>query len=170
MARPNNKEELIRLSEENLLKLYEMIDKIPNEQQTMEFAFTGLNRTIRDVLCHLHEWHLMLENWYEVGMRGDKPLMPAKGYTWKTTPELNRMIKEKYMQTELITAAKLLRESHHRMLMLIDKHTNEELFTKKYYKWTGTTSLGVYFVSNMSSHYEWGCKIIKKFHKQLGLK
>ena len=36
--------------------------------------------------------------------------------------------------------------------------SNDELFTKGVYKWTGGTSLGSYFVSSTSSHYDWALK------------
>jgi hypothetical protein len=51
-------------------------------------------------------------------------------------------------------------------MALIEKHTDEELFTKQKYKWTGTTSLGSYLVSATSSHYDWGIKQIKSLKKK----
>jgi hypothetical protein len=48
---------------------------------------------------------------------------------------------------------------------IIEKHTDEELFTKKKYAWTGTTSLGSYLISATSSHYDWGLKTIKLLRK-----
>ena len=47
----------------------------------------------------------------------------------------------------------------------ISNFSNKELFTKKYFDWTGSTSLGQYFQSSMSSHYEWAYKKIK-LHKK----
>eukprot|EP01030_Chromulinospumella_sphaerica_P020127 gene20127-20032_t len=38
----------------------------------------------------------MFLQWYEDGMKGLKPEMPAKGYTWKETPALNREINSRY--------------------------------------------------------------------------
>jgi hypothetical protein len=46
-----------------------------------------------------------------------------------------------------------------------EKYCKEELFTKKKYQWTGTTSLGAYLVSATSSHYDWGLKTIKPLKK-----
>ncbi len=104
---------------------------------------------------------MMLE-WYEVGMRGEKPEILAKGYTWKTSPELNRWIWEKYSNTPLQEARESLDISHQEVRGLIEKHTDHELFEKKRYKWTGTTSLGAYLISATSSHYDWALKLIKK--------
>ncbi len=48
---------------------------------------------------------------------------------------------------------------------IIESFTNEELFTNKYFPWTGTTSVGSYCVSSTSSHYDWAIKKINK-HKR----
>ena len=38
---------------------------------------------------------------------------------------------------------------------------NEELFSKGTYKWVGGSTLGSYFVSTTSSHYDWAIKKLK---------
>jgi hypothetical protein len=53
-------------------------------------------------------------------------------------------------------------------MALIEKHTDDELFTKKKYPWTGTTSLGAFLISATSSHYDWGLKTIKPLRKMIG--
>ena len=52
------------------------------------------------------------------------------------------------------------------VVALIGKFTNEELFIKAYFPWTGTTSLGSYFVSATSSHYEWAIKKLRAFTRK----
>jgi len=59
----------------------------------------------------------------------------------------------------------MLTSSFNELQDIIRKHSNEELFEKKRYKWTGTTSLGAYLVSATSSHYDWAYKLIKKARK-----
>lgn len=59
----------------------------------------------------------------------------------------------------------MLAESHKKVLALVEQYTNEELFTKKYFAWTGTTDLGSYFVSSTSSHYDWAIKKLKAHKK-----
>ncbi|MCB1159152.1 MAG: ClbS/DfsB family four-helix bundle protein [Leptospiraceae bacterium] len=165
MARPKNKTELLDLSKKNFEFLMDFIENLSQEEQNAEFPKGTMNRNIRDVLMHLHHWHLMMLEWYTIGMKGEKPDMPAKGYTWKTTPELNRWIWEKYRDTSLKEAKLHFKSSYKKIRSLIEKHNDEELFEKKKYKWTGTTSLGAYLVSATSSHYDWGIKLIKKAKK-----
>ncbi len=165
MARPKDKADLLNLSKRNFELLMEFIESFSKEEQNIDFPKGTMNRNIRDVLMHLHHWHLMMFDWYTVGMKGEKPDMPAKGYNWKTIPQLNRLIWEKYRESSYEDAKKDLKSSYKKMRSLIEKHSDSELFEKKKYKWTGTTSLGAYLVSATSSHYDWALKLIKKAKK-----
>jgi hypothetical protein len=165
MPRPKSKTDLLNLAERNFAELLNFIDGFPLKAQEEEFPPGTMNRNIRDVLAHLHYWHRLMLNWYELGMNGQKPEMPAPGYTWKTTPELNRRIWEDHRQMPLSEARKSFESSHAEVRKLVEKHTNDELFEKKRYKWTGSTSLGAYLISATSSHYEWALKLIKKAKK-----
>src|SRR5215510_3497264 len=168
MPRPTNKNELLTLSETNLNKLLDMINEFPDELKSKTYTKDELNnrdKTISDVICHLHEWHLMMQNWYKIGMSGKKPSIPAEDVTWQTLPVLNRRIWEKYKGTDLKKAITMFKKSHKDVVALVEKHNDDELFTKKKYHWTGTTSLGAYFIGSLSSHYDWGIKTIKPLKK-----
>lgn len=168
MPRPNTKSELLDISQSNYRKLLDFIDALTPEEQNGEFPPEYMNRNVRDVLAHLYHWHLMLMEWHKIGMTGVKPDMPATGYTWKDSSRLNRDIWKMYQETNLEEARKLLADSSTAVQQIIEKHSNEDLFEKKRYKWTGTTSMGAYFVSATSSHYDWALKLIKKYKKSLG--
>ena len=164
MPRPTNKEQLLELSAANFNKLLEFVDSLPENIKTKAFTKNELNdrdKTVADVICHLHEWHLMMQTWYKVGMSGKKPAIPAEGFTFQTLPALNHRIWEQYKGTELKKAIVMFKKSHKDVMALIAKHSDSELFTKKKYPWTGTTSLGAYFISATSSHYDWGLKTVK---------
>lgn len=165
MARPKTKKELLIQSEENYNKLIGLVDSYSEAELRSTFPEGYLNRNIRDVLAHLHHWHLMMKDWYEIGMNGDKPDMPAKGYTWKMTADLNREVWKKYNTANLNEVKRLLYNSYLEIRKLIKNHTDEELFEKKRYKWTGSTSLAAYLISASSSHYDWAYKLIKKCMK-----
>jgi len=168
MPRPTNKKQLLDLSEINFNKLLEFIDGLPDKIKTRTFTKDELNdrdKTTSDVICHLHEWHLMMMNWYKIGMSGKKPAIPAEGVTWQTLPVLNRRIWAQYKGTELKKAISLFKKSHKDLMAIVEKHNDDELFSKKKYPWTGTTSLGAYFISSTSSHYDWALKTIKPLKK-----
>ncbi|RDX02081.1 ClbS/DfsB family four-helix bundle protein [Listeria kieliensis] len=167
MARPATKTELLDASKKQFEHLFKEIETLGADAKQGNFPFEDRDRNIRDVFIHLHEWHNMMETWYKVGMSGEKPAIPKEGYTFKMLPALNLEIWKAYQDTDLEHAERLLKESHLRMTELIRAHTDEELFTKRYYPWTNTTSLGSYFISSTSSHYDWAIKKIKKYKREL---
>ncbi len=167
MPRPTDKNALLKAQQEEYNKLIHMITSLSEAEQEGIFPFEDRDRNIRDVLTHLYEWHLMFLKWYEEGMAGKTPEMPAPGYTWKETPALNKAIWEKYQNTSLKEAKSLLAGTHKKITEITNSHTNEELFEKNKYKWTKTSSLGSYLISATSSHYDWGQKKIKKYVKAM---
>ena len=92
--------------------------------------------------------------------------MPAPGYTWKDTPLVNLKIWEDSQSIPLKKAKKQLAQSYAEIQAIIQQHSDEELFEKKRYKWTGSTSLGAYLISATSSHYDWARKLIRKANKK----
>lgn len=76
MARPQSKSELIQLSTENYQKLKKLISSFSDAERIGKFPFEDRDKTIRDVLAHLYEWQLMMEEWYKVGMEGGTPDVP----------------------------------------------------------------------------------------------
>ena len=77
------------------------------------------------------------------------------------------MLVEKHQQTPLEEATRLLDETHDEMLSLAESFTEEELFTKGFYKCTYTTTMAAYFVSVTSSPYSQAVKLLKTHQKQL---
>jgi len=162
MPRPTTKSDLIKTADEQFDKLWKLIGSMSEDEQNAQFRFEDRDRNLRDVLIHLHEWHNMVESWHKIGtIEGGDPDVPGKGYTWKTIPDLNLEIWKRYQDTTLSSSKDMLRGSHAVMMALIESHSNDELFSKGQYKWTRTSTLGAYFVSSTSSHYDWAMKKIK---------
>lgn len=165
MARPKTKTELLEASAAQFGKLLAAVETLSADVITAPGACEEWS--IKDILAHLHEWHKLYLTWYTEGMADKKPEMPAPGYTWKTTPDLNAHIFEKNKDIPLTEILGLLESSHQEIMAVIERHTNEELFTRKYYAWTGATSLGSYTVSTTSSHYDWANRHIERFLKTI---
>ncbi|RMG74829.1 MAG: DfsB family protein [Bacteroidetes bacterium] len=166
MPRPQSKVELRQQSQAQYQKLLAFVDGLSPELQQTDFPAGTLNRNIRDILAHLHHWHLMMLGWYETGMAGQKPAMPDPGYTWKDTPALNREIWARYHERPLPEIRTLFEQTHGQTHALIEAHSEAELFTKKHYPWTGSTSLAAYLISATASHYDWALKLMRKMHRQ----
>ena len=169
MPRPKTKQQLIEQSEGSFQELMAYLETLSDEIISAEFKLGTLNRNVRDVMAHLHHWHLMLISWYEEGMNGTQPKMPAVGYTWRTVPLLNQEINRKYKEYSYKRVITAFKRSHENLSSIIVRHNNDELFTKKKFKWTGSTSLAAYLISNTSSHYDWAIKLIKRSLKPVTL-
>ena len=175
MARPQTKDDLINTATLQFDKLLNVIATSSEEVINAEFTFDKdsagkeahwkRDNNLRDVLTHLYEWHQLLLRWVESNMCGnDKPFLPEP-YNWKTYGDMNIVFWEKHKDTAYEKSLDMLQNSHREVIDTISKFTNEELFTNKYFSWTGTTSLGSYCVSATSSHYDWAIKKIRKHIK-----
>ncbi|MBQ7158298.1 MAG: ClbS/DfsB family four-helix bundle protein [Treponema sp.] len=128
-------------------------------------------KNVRDVLIHLYEWHMLMLKFVEnnadkTDSKSAIAFLPSE-YTWKTYGAMNVMFWKCHQDTSLDSAKQMFSETHKKVIALAEKYTNEELFTKKYFPWTGTTDLGSYFVSTTSSHYDWAIKKIKLHCKKV---
>lgn len=176
MARPANKDELLKLSEEQFEKLLELIASISEKDINGVFkldtskekeAHWKRDKNVRDILIHLYEWHNLLIVWINNNMKGNlKPFLPEP-YNWKTYGEMNIEFWNKHQNTSYEESVKSVKNSHEEVMKLVTDFSNDELFVKSFFPWTGTTNLGSYFISTTSSHYDWAMKKIKKYKKDL---
>ena len=149
-----------QLSEDDLQHQFDF-----SKDQKKKEAHWKRDKNLRDVLIHLYEWQQLLLTWVHSNQEGhERPFLPEP-YNWKTYGELNVAFWKRHQKTSLEEATRLLKQSHREVLVLIEVFSNDELFTKGVYKWTGGTSLGSYFVSSTSSHYDWALKRLKAHRK-----
>ncbi|MBR8720079.1 hypothetical protein IX307_002241 [Bacteroides pyogenes] len=178
MARATTKTDLIIAANGQFDRLCKIIEQMSDELQNAAFAHEmaaagkethwSRDKNLRDVLVHLYEWHKLLLNWIESNRAGDaKPFLPEP-YNWKTYPAMNVEFWEKHQKTSLIDAKNMLMESHKKVMALIETFSNDELFAKNTFAWTGTSTLGAYCVSATSSHYDWAMKKLKLHIKTSG--
>ncbi|MDP8079942.1 ClbS/DfsB family four-helix bundle protein [Phocoenobacter skyensis] len=175
MARPKTKEELVEVANINFEKLWQLIYSLTEKEFMTEFDFSAnpklkeahwrRDKNVRDILIHLYEWHQLLLNWIIKNQAGEVVSFLPAPYTFKNIAEMNIKFQEKHRNTSYEQAVKMLKDSHNKVMDMVDSFTNEELFTKKYFSWTGTTSLGSYCISGTSSHYDWAIKKLK-MHKK----
>jgi len=165
MPRASTKPDLTADATNQFEKLWKLIDSTSEEEQTAAFLFEDRDKNLRDILIHLYEWHQLLLNWVKSNLNGEqKPFLPEP-YNWKTYQQMNVGFCEKHQSTPYEDSIKMLKESHTDVLKMIETFSNDELFLKKYFPWTGTTSLGGYCVSATASHYDWAMKKIKQHIK-----
>ena len=174
MARPTTKSDLMEVANMKFSELEKLIDTMTEEEQNADFNFSEefLNKqkgahwkrdkNLRDVIIHLYEWHQLLLNWINNNQSGITTSFLLEPYNWRTYAKMNVDFWEKHQTTLYKQSRKLLEKSHLDIMSLIDTFSNDELFSKGCFSWTGTTTLGSYCVSSTSSHYVWAIKKIKK--------
>ena len=166
MPRPTTKADLIQAANEQFAKLWTLIGEMSDEEKNADIVPNERDKNVRDVLVHLYEWHCLLLNWIRSNTnRNPAPFLPAP-YNWKTYPQMNVVFWEKHQNTSYTDAETMLKKTHKEVLALIETFSNEALFSKGTFDWTGTTTLGSYCVSATSSHYDWAFKDIKKALKK----
>lgn len=163
MARPQNKFELVEFAQQEYQRLIKLVSLLTAEQRDQEAVFD--NRTTKDIVAHLLAWQSLELNWYQQGMAGQKPAIPAPGYTFKECPALNEKLYQDYKNTTWDRLSTEFTASHQKLLSIINNHSEVELFTKKKYAWTGSTDMAIYFRSALSSHYVWAIDLIRKHFK-----
>ena len=175
MPRATTKTELISAANAQWDKMWALIDAMPESDQLITFNFGDdpkrkeahwtRDKNMRDVLIHLYEWHKLLLNWTAANLNGEAmPFLP-KPYNWKTYGDMNAEFWKKHQATSYDEAKAMLCDSHERAIALIETFTDQELFEKKHFSWTGTTALGSYCISATASHYDWAAKKITLHEK-----
>jgi len=176
MGRPTTKQELLTAAQTQYDKLMRLIGSMTPEERDAPFSFGAeytekeahwsRDQNIRDVLVHLYEWHLLLLRWISANTGGNAQSFLPAPYHWGNYAQMNVGFWEKHQSTPYAQAETLLNESHTRVVAQIEQFSDEALFSRAYFSWTGSTTLGAYCVSATSSHYDWAMKKIKAHLKK----
>ena len=156
----------------------QLLDEIVKEKAILEVALNSVDKTklgvtgacgewsIKDIICHLTEWQEMVLSWYEIGLTGETPEVPGKGYKWSQLPELNNEIYKKYKDISWEEAQQLFHKSEERIMLLVNTIDEEKMLKPALQPWMNNNTLIAYFGSCTSSHYKWASGFIKKFIKK----
>lgn len=175
MGRPTTKTDLKIAAAGGYEKLNLLLRSLTEQERQTPFDFSAdprkkeahwrRDKNVRDVLVHLYEWHRLLLEWVRANQNGAaRPFLPPP-YNWRTYGEMNQMFWARHQGTTQAEAERLLAQSHWEVMALLDTIPDERLFAKGAYPWTGGSTLGAYFVSNTSSHYDWAIKKLKAHKK-----
>ena len=174
MPNPTTKQELLAAMADGYAQLNEQIAKMSEAELAAPFTFAAdpkkcgvrwqNDRCLRDLLIHLYEWQLLMSTVVKNIREGHpKDYLPDEHR--KNYHEMEKMIVEKHQSTTLEEAKSLLQQSHEEMLHLAESFSEEELFTKGYFKNTYTTNMAAYFLS--AAPYGQALKLLKTHQKSL---
>lgn len=157
----DRRDELARRNDGEYAALKDLVARVRADGRAdEEFSGDARDRNVHDVLAHLHAWHLLLEGWYEDGMIGGMPALPAEGYTWRDLDALNVVLRARWVDEGLDDIEALLDASHLGLRRLIDVHTDEQLYDEALYPWTQGSRLGGLCLEVGGNHYRWARKAI----------
>jgi hypothetical protein len=148
--------ESIRTTHDQLEKKFSRLT-----QEQMVWSGSMGDWSVKDILAHLMDWEQRLINWYQTGLRGEVPHTPAPGMTWRELPELNQKWYEKHKDEPLEHVLEQYESSYRQILQLVESMSEDEIFVRGVYEWTGSSALLSWIVANTSSHYDWARRNIR---------
>jgi hypothetical protein len=120
--------------------------------------------SVKDVLAHVVEWQQMNLDWYATGLRGEKPAMPAPGFTLRDLPRLNHLIYRKHHRRPLPDVLRDYQSYHDRVVDLIKSLPDADLITLNRFPWTGPSwTLSDYLRASTAAHYLWARTRIRRW-------
>lgn len=161
------------------LRKVDLLDEIRRERAALDESLAGLTPrqmttagvtrggwSVKDVLAHVVEWQQMNLDWYAAGQRGEKPAMPAPGYTLRELPRLNAMIYAKHHRRPLDAVLRDYRSYHERTVALITSLSDPDLVTLGRFSWTGPSwTLSDYLRASTAAHYLWARTRIRRWRR-----
>ncbi len=162
MSKYNTKQELVDDIVKERAKLDTLLTAIPESRKTDEVT-DGMS--VKDFLAHRTEWGRMMIRWYTKAKGGVTPAVPSEKYKWNQLKGLNAEIYEQFKDVPLEEITEQYNAVHDELFALIQTTTDEELFSKKYYAFTGTSDLASYFNSATVAHYRSAAKYIRAWWK-----
>ncbi len=165
MPRPLNKTQLFEVAKKEYRKLETFLSTLTPEQMTTAHPPEW---SVKDILAHLYEWQCMFFTWYETGLSGETPEVPAPGYKWNQLPALNQAIYERFHARPLDEVLSLLRTSQRKTEKFIEDVSDADLTTPGLYPWMNKNTLLAYLNSITAAHFVWALKECKKAIRAAG--
>jgi hypothetical protein len=161
------------------LRREELLSEVDRERAALDDALAGLTPrrmtaagvtrggwSVKDILGHIVEWQRMNLDWYAAGLRGERPAIPAPGYTLRELPRLNAMIFRKHHRRSLQDVVRDYGSYHRRVVTLIHALPDADLVTLGRFSWTGPSwTLSDYLRAATAAHYLWARARIRRWRR-----
>jgi len=164
---------LLQAATEGYKELSDLIRSAGKDVLEADFATSRTNamcttfeqgNNLRDLLMHIYEWQ-QLQTMFVDNIRKGEPKDFIPDPYRKNYKEMDRVNWERHQSVTLDEAIALLASTHEEMIRLIGTFSNEELFNKKVFKVTYTTTMGAYFACVTTQSYAKAVKSLKSHLK-----
>jgi len=163
MGRRLPKKELLGEIQRERIALDNTLALLSRRQMTKPGITRG-GWSVKDVLGHLVEWQHMNLEWYAAGLRGEKPDIPAPGFSLRELPRLNGVIYRKHHRRSLQAVMNDYRSYHELVVKLIEVLPDSDLVTLGRFSWTGPSwTLSDYLRASTAAHYLWARTRIRRW-------
>lgn len=124
--------------------------------------------SVKDILAHLFDWEQRFLGWYEAGLGGEVPEIPAPGIKWSQLRILNQQVFEKHRNRRLEDVRTEFQSSFTKVLDTIEEIPESDIFEIGKYVWTGKENIGGFILANTANHYQWAKSRIRSWMKRTG--
>lgn len=147
-----DKDQLIRDIEAERAQLDALLARLSPD----EMVIPGVNGewSVKDALAHISDWEQRFIGWYRAQLRGETPIVPGPGLTWKDLDALNQSIYERHRDRTLDDVLAEYSRSYAEMRAVVEDIPAADLNVIGLYDWLGDeNTLGDYVAANSSTHY-----------------
>lgn len=109
--------------------------------------------SVKDLLAVRVWWTENVVDWIEAGKRGERPRLPAPGYGWSETPQLNADIVKKSRRESYRSLRNRLEIGYQRVMDTIEALDDRELLTAGVFTWAGKYPLSRWLSMNTARQY-----------------
>lgn len=172
MPQPQDKSSLLEQAQQSYSTLMDLITS--TESKPLETDFEPLpastkcttfaqGNNLRDLLVHAYEWQRLQSAFVDNIRKGEPRDFIPDPYR-KNYKEMDQANWQRHQSTPLDKSIALLQGSHKEMIDLMETFTQDQLFEKKVFKVTYTTTMAAYFISVTISPYT---QILKRLKSHL---
>jgi len=159
MGMPPTRTLLIVDAEKQRDSLGSLLGGLSREQMLWPGAYGW---SAKDHVAHLADWERLLFSWYDAGLRGEEPAVPAPGFTWATIDGLNRQIYDRHRDDQLEHVVADWQMTSRQLIAMAQGISEADLFTPGRYAWTGRGTLASFVYECGPNHYRWAAVEIKR--------
>jgi hypothetical protein len=167
MSRITTKQEFL----DDIHKEWELLDNLLREiPENEKLTVVTDSMSVKDFLAHRTEWGRMMLAWYRTEKKGKKAAVPTDKYKWNQLRQLNAHIYTTYKDVSLKKIERDFKKVHDELQKLVEGLSDNELFTKEQYNFTGTSDLATYLNSSTAAHYRSARRHIQRWWKRQSAK
>lgn len=99
----------------------------------------------KDVLAHVAHWQELQVGWWAAVQRGEVPVVPVPGFTWKDIDRINHQIYLAHCDQSLEAVLQYLRDTFEQFMAVVEATPEEDLFRPGLVSFTGKATLAHWY-------------------------